>query len=117
MAYDTALDHAVTGGFGYFRITTDYADDDAFEQDIKIERIANPLTVYGDETSTAADSSDWNKAFITELYDEEVFQNRWKDAIRPIGRRPTRTCQRAGEKVRWCAWPNTGHGRKCRLSC
>lgn len=81
VAYDTALDHAVTGGFGYFRITTDYADDDAFEQDIKIERIANPLTVYGDETSTAADSSDWNKAFITELYDEEVFQNRWKDAI------------------------------------
>ena len=68
VAYDTALDHAVTGGFGYFRIDVDYACDDEFDLDIKMCRIANPLTVYGNENSTAADSSDWNKAFITELY-------------------------------------------------
>ena len=67
-AYDTALDHAVTGGFGYFRIVTDYADDDSFDQDIKIERVTNPLTIYGDNKSTCADSSDWNDAFVTELY-------------------------------------------------
>ncbi|MGX5662231.1 portal protein [Diaphorobacter nitroreducens] len=80
IAYDTALDNAVTGGFGYFRITTDYASDDQFEQDIFIERIVNPLTVYGDENSTCADSSDWNKAFITELFTKEQFEKRWKGA-------------------------------------
>lgn len=80
IAYDTALDHAVTGGFGYFRISTDYAFDDQFDQDILIERIANPLTVYGDENSTCADSSDWNKAFTTDLYTEEAFNKRWKGA-------------------------------------
>lgn len=82
IAYDTALDHAVTGGFGYFRISTDYACDDQFDQDILIERIANPLTVYGDENSTCADSSDWNKAFTTDLYTEEAFEKRWKGAER-----------------------------------
>lgn len=78
IAYDTALDHAVTGGFGYFRIVTDYADDDSFDQDIKIERVTNPLTIYGDNKSTCADSSDWNDAFVTELYTHKEFEKRWK---------------------------------------
>ena len=80
VAYDTALDNAVTGGFGFFRICTDYADDDQFDQDIKIERIANPLNVYGDEKSTEADSSDWTKCFITENYDDDAFEAKWKGA-------------------------------------
>lgn len=80
VAYDTGLDHAVTGGFGYFKIATEYSCDDAFEQDIVIKRISNPLSVYGDEKSTAADSSDWNKAFVTDLWDEEAFEKKWKGA-------------------------------------
>ena len=80
VAYDTALDHAVTGGFGYFRIATDYACDDGFEQDIKIERVTNPLNVYGDPYSTAADSSDWNVAFITELMKEADFKKKYPNA-------------------------------------
>lgn len=80
VAYDTALDHAVTGGFGYFIIDTQYADDDTFEQDIVIKRVPNPLSVYGDEKSTGADSSDWNKAFITDLWGEDQFEKRWKGA-------------------------------------
>src|SRR3954462_7654869 len=42
VAYDTAVDGAVSNGFGHFRINTDYADDDSFALDLKIERIANP---------------------------------------------------------------------------
>lgn len=80
VAYDTALDHAVTGGFGYFRINTAYADDDTFDQDIVIERIVNPLTVYGDDKSVMADSSDWNDAYITELYTKDDFLAKWKGA-------------------------------------
>lgn len=80
VAYDNALENAVTGGFGYFRVTTDYASDDAFDQDIRIEAIRNPLTVFGDPMSMAADSSDWNVAFITEMLDKEEFKRKWPKA-------------------------------------
>ena len=61
VAYDTALDFAVTGGFGYFRINTRYADDSSFDQDLVIERVADPFSIYGDPDSTAADSADWDR--------------------------------------------------------
>src|SRR5262245_25983705 len=34
VAYDTAVDCAVSNGFGYFRIGTDYADDYSFALDL-----------------------------------------------------------------------------------
>lgn len=81
VAYDTAIEHAVGGGFGYFRICTDYAAEDVFEQDICIERIANPLTVYGDPEFMDADSANWNSAFVTEMYSEHAFKKKFgKDA-------------------------------------
>lgn len=107
VAYDTALDHAVTGGFGYFRISTDYACDDQFDQDILIERIANPLTVYGDENSTCADSSDWNKAFTTDLYTDEAFEKRWKGASKSnweVDYKDMPNGWRDGELIRVAEW-------------
>lgn len=80
VAYDNALENAVTGGFGYFRVSTDYAGDDVFDQDIKIEPIKNPLTVYGDPMSSCADSSDWDECFVTELWSAAAFKKRWPDA-------------------------------------
>jgi hypothetical protein len=80
VAYMTALDHAVTGGYGYIRVCTDYSSDDGFDQDIRIERIVNPLNVYGDPYSTAPDSSDWNVAFVTELLKESEFKKKYPNA-------------------------------------
>lgn len=80
VAYDTALDHAVTGGFGYWRVSTDYASDDTWNQDILIERIVNPLNVLGDPASTSADSSDWNVAFISEMISADEFESRYPNA-------------------------------------
>lgn len=80
VAYDTAIESAVSGGYGYFRVNMDYARDDSFDLDLRIERIANPFTVYGDPASTEADSSDWNVAFITDLLDEEQFEAQYPDA-------------------------------------
>jgi hypothetical protein len=79
-AYDTAVDCAASGGFGFFRVKLGYAYDDAFDLDILIDRIANPLSVMGDPWSTAVDSNDWNHAFITDVYSEESFKARWPDA-------------------------------------
>jgi hypothetical protein len=80
VAYDTAVDGAVSNGFGYFRINTDYADEGSFDLDLKIERIANPFSVYGDPLSTASDSSDWTQCFVTEVLSHEAFKARFKNA-------------------------------------
>ncbi|HKP79832.1 MAG TPA: portal protein [Phenylobacterium sp.] len=80
VAYDTALDFAVTSGVGYFRINTRYAADDGFDQDIAIERVANPFSIYGDPEGTAADSSDWNTAFVVDTVPRTAFEARWKGA-------------------------------------
>lgn len=80
IAYDTAIDFAVTMGFGYIRVNTDYSYDDAFTQDIKIEQIANPFSVYGDPLATSADGSDWKVAFVTDTLKEADFKNKYPDA-------------------------------------
>jgi hypothetical protein len=80
VAYDTAVDSAVSNGFGYFRINTDYADDDSFDLDLRIERIANPFSVYGDPLSTGCDSADWNQCFVTEVLGHDAFRAKYKGA-------------------------------------
>ncbi|HEY5723117.1 MAG TPA: portal protein [Allosphingosinicella sp.] len=80
VAYDTAIEQAVGQGFGFWRINTRYASENGFEQDIVIERIANPFTVLGDPRSTAADSSDWNLAFIVSALGRDEYERAYPDA-------------------------------------
>ena len=80
VAYDTAIESAVTMGFGYFRINTAYADDDGFELDLRIEAVPNPFSVWGDPWSTASDSADWNECFVAETLPREAFERRWNGA-------------------------------------
>ena len=80
VAYDTALDFSVHGGIGYATVDIDYSDADSFDKDIKINRVANVFSVYGDPASTAADSSDWNSGFITDRITEKEFKKRYPGA-------------------------------------
>lgn len=80
IAYDTAVENAVSCGFGYIRVNLDYSYDDTFDMDIKIERIANQFSVYGDPNSTEADSSDWNEAFVVKLMPMSEFKKKYKGA-------------------------------------
>jgi hypothetical protein len=77
VAYDTATNGAVTGGFGYFKINLDYAHDDTFDMDIRIERVSNPLSIYPDPYSTAADSSDWSSAWEVEWMTHDEFETQF----------------------------------------
>jgi hypothetical protein len=79
VAYDTAIEASVSGGFGYWRIGMDYAYDDTFEMDLTIERVANQFAVYGDPNSMAADSSDWNVAFVIDRVLKTEYKSRYKD--------------------------------------
>lgn len=80
IAYDTAVEYAVSMGFGYMRVSVDYAYDDTFDKCLNIERIANPFCVYVDPDATSVDGSDWNRAWVTELLPRETFRAKYKGA-------------------------------------
>jgi hypothetical protein len=80
VAYDTAIEFAVSCGIGYLRIDIDYAHDDSFDMDIRILRVANPFSIYGDPMSEAADSSDWNTAFVVDRMTRDAFRRKYKGA-------------------------------------
>jgi len=64
-AYDEAFDYAVRMGWGYWRIVTDYVREDSFDQEIYIQPIHNPFTVYFDPNSILPDGSDAEQCLIT----------------------------------------------------
>lgn len=78
-AYDTAGECAVIAGVGYLRVDIDYAYDDSFDLDLKINRIPNRASVYRDVNSTASDSSDWNDAFVVEEVTRKDYERRFND--------------------------------------
>ena len=80
IAFDRAGEDAITSGRGYFRINVGYSCDDTFDQDITIDSIGNPFSVYGDPYSTKADSSDWNKAFVVDMMTKAAFASQYPDA-------------------------------------
>lgn len=79
-AFDTALDHAATGGFGWFRVCTDYSSEKSFDQDIRVERIRNPLSVYLDPNAQKADGSDAKFGFVVEELTKEEFESKYPNA-------------------------------------
>lgn len=79
-AYDLAFSFAVTVGWGYFRMRTDYIREDSFDQDIYIDQVENPFTVYFDPSSTLPDGSDQEKCLITDLLKKENFKRLYPSA-------------------------------------
>jgi hypothetical protein len=80
VAYDTATECGVANGFGYIRVGLDYAFEDTFDLDIRIDRVANPFSVYADPMSTAADSSDWKVAFVVDVMKKSAFEREYPNA-------------------------------------
>jgi hypothetical protein len=64
-AYDLAYDELVTGGYGGWRVLTEYSDDDPFVQDIKIHTIDSASTSLFFGYAKAYDKRDANWAFLT----------------------------------------------------
>jgi len=78
--YATAVGHQVSCGMGYFRITTDYLDDAGFEQEIRLESIPNPLSVYFDPAAVRPDRDDAMWAMVTEEIPRKTFAKRYPKA-------------------------------------
>lgn len=79
-AYDTAFDYAVRMGWGYWRVNTRYVREDSFDQEIYIDTIDNPFTVYFDPNSVLPDGSDAERCLITTLMDKAKFRQEYPGA-------------------------------------
>lgn len=79
-AYDHAFEYAVRMGWGYWRVVTDYVREDSFEQEIFIQPIDNPFTVYFDPHSTAPDGSDAEQCLVTSVMSKAEFRAAYPDA-------------------------------------
>lgn len=80
-AYDTATMFQVQGGIGWLRLVTDYPeganDDDpsAYDQEIFIRRVKDPLTVYLDPDIKEADGSDARYGFVFDDMSRDAFKD------------------------------------------
>jgi hypothetical protein len=79
-AYDNAFEYAVRMGWGYMRVRTDYISEDSFDQEIYIDPVDNPFTVYFDPNSVAPDGSDADRCLITTMMRKDEFRKLYPDA-------------------------------------
>ena len=79
-AYDNAFEYAVRMGWGFMRVRTDYVSEDSFDQEIFIDPVDNPFTVYFDPNSVAPDGSDADRCLITTMMLKSEFRKLYPDA-------------------------------------
>jgi hypothetical protein len=70
-AHDTAAEHAIYGGEGYWRVVTEYEDYNSFNQVIRIKPIMNPFLVFIDPSAKEPDRSDARWGFVFEDISKE----------------------------------------------
>lgn len=78
--YGTATEHQVSCGIGWFRICTEYADDEAWEQEIKLKAVRNPLSVYCDPAAVEPDRSEAEWMLVTEIIPTASFKKLYPEA-------------------------------------
>jgi hypothetical protein len=67
-------------GWGYMRVRTDYISEDSFDQEIYIDAVDNPFTVYFDPNSVLPDGSDSDRCLITTMMRKDEFRKLYPDA-------------------------------------
>ena len=75
-----AAEWQVAGGYGYFRVRTDYAGDDSMEQEIYIDPIADPSMVYDDPAIIHPTGCDRKFLFVVEDMPRAEFREEYPDA-------------------------------------
>lgn len=78
--YDTAALNAVASGYGWIRIETDYADNEGFDQEVKIKRVPDFTSVMLDPNSKELDGSDAEYGFAYTSIEHEEFERLYPDA-------------------------------------
>lgn len=83
--YTIARNFQVDAGIGYWRIVTRYASETSFDQDIYLEPVIDPLSVYMDPDMKEKDGSDANFCFVFDNVPLEIFNEQWPEYRNAIG--------------------------------
>lgn len=78
-AYDVATRFQVEGGYGVWRIVTEYLDNDTFDQEIFIRTIDDPFSVYFDPDAKEPDKSDSRFAFVFDDMTRDDFEDSYPE--------------------------------------
>lgn len=76
-AYDTAIQHAVEHGFGFFYLTNEYSKLDPFVQELKIHRVKNSYKVLLDPDAQEVDYRDSQDGFIYTKMRKSAFKAKY----------------------------------------
>ena len=77
VAYDTATEHQVHGGIGWWRVITEYEDDRSLDLVCRIQRIRDAMSVWMDPNIQQVDGSDANFAFVVDDVPRDVFEAKY----------------------------------------
>jgi hypothetical protein len=80
VVYDTACENQVTYGEGYFRILTEFCNDDSFDQDIRLGRIRNAFSVYMDPMIQDPAGCDAEWCFISQDIEKDEYERQFPNA-------------------------------------
>lgn len=78
--YETAVEQSTAGSFGAFRINTRYCGSQSFDQELRIERVADPFSIYVDPYARQADKSDMRFAFEVEIFPRDEYEEDYGDS-------------------------------------
>jgi len=79
---DSAAEYQVSGGMGAWRVVTEYATDNTFDQDIRLEPIHNPFCLYSDPSAKDQLKRDANDWMLTEKISKKAFDEKYGDIER-----------------------------------
>jgi hypothetical protein len=76
-AVDIAAEMAVAGGMGAWRVVTEYSSDDAWDQDIKILSLRNPMSLWSDPSAKDPMKRDAKFWFLESRMSKEAYQSKY----------------------------------------
>ena len=86
--YDMAFKFAVAGGYGAWRVVTDYQNDHSFEQEVFIKPIHNPFTVFFDPLALDPCKRDQTSCVIAERVSKEFYEAKYgKESVEILASR------------------------------
>ena len=77
--YEQSGECAAACGMGWFRILTDY-EEDSFDQEITLERVPNPFSVYADPDARDVTRKDARYMFVVDRMHKDAFAKAYPDA-------------------------------------
>lgn len=114
-AYDTATNDQVVGGIGWWRLVTDYASDEGFEQEIYIRRVADSMSCYLDPDIKEFDGSDARYGFLFKDMPKDEFYKMYPDFEGKVD--DSAALGNSENEYNWFARPHENHVRVVEYYC